>query len=303
MDKVLSQEIIFELENLLQDSNLSCDVLFENLLKKYKAIDVALICNYILQNKNNAKLLGCVIRFIDKNKYIQNFDTLLDFIVQINAIDLKVLAIKTIAKYKNTKAVPVLLNCLKDKKSNYKVRFAAADALGKIGDKNAFDSLTLIACDTDEKSAYVKESAITALGNLGDDRAIDVFSSIMSSKEVFLDKFSYLKERIIEAISKLDISKNKKAIDILKTSLLDLSPTVRINTIEALMNLDNLCGWDLIYDRLLYDDNFEVKKNALIALYNLSDRKILDEVILGDFPDELKKEAQAIINEYEVDDA
>ena len=169
--------------------------------------------------------------------------------------------------------------------------------MGKIGDKNAFDALGYIVSNEEEKSAYVKESAVVALGNLGDNRAIDVFSSILSSKQMFLDKFSYLKERIVEAISKLDVASDSRALDILKKSLLESSNRVRISAIEAVMNIESSESYSLIYDRLKYDDDFEVQKNALIALYNLSDRKILDEVINGDFSFQLKATAQELIDE------
>ena len=44
----------------------------------------------------------------------------------------------------------------------------------------------------------------------------------------------------------------------------------------------------------------EVKKNALIALYNMSDRSILDEVIKSPkYSDSLKMEAVEILDEYE----
>lgn len=302
MDKILSGEIIKYLDNFLQVSKPDYAQLFRELNRGFKGMDVANICNYILLNKKDINLLNQTIKEINSKKYIQNFDGLLNFILVVQDVNLKALAIKTIAGYKNTKAVPVLLQCLKDINSNYKVRFAAADALGKIGDKNAFEALGTIATDEEEKSAYVKESAVIALGNLGDNRAIDVFSSIMSSKQMFLDKFSYLKERIIEAISKLDASRDARALEILKTSLLEPSSRIRISAIEALMNLDNPQSYDLIYDRLKYDDDFEVQKNAMIALYNLSDRKILDEVIVGDFSSELKMEAQVLIDEYEGED-
>jgi len=262
-------------------------------------MDFALICNYILENKTDSTLLSNIIREIKNNKYQQNYNSLLNFIKTTKNDDLKSLAIKTICIYKNPTCTPILLECLQNKNSNYRVRFAAADALGKIGAKNAFEALKNIAVDEEEKSAYVKESAVIALGNLGDKRAIDVFSSILSSKQIFLDKFSYLKERVVEAISKLDVSKDDKALEILKKSILDSSIQVRINSIETLMNLESSKSYDLIYDRLKYDDNIEVKKNALIALYNLSDRKILDEVNSNDYPFELKMTAQKIIDEYE----
>ena len=50
-------------------------------------------------------------------------------------------------------------------------------------------------------------------------------------------------------------------------------------------------------------ETHEVKKNALIALYNLLGRSILDEVINSkDYSDALKIEAVSIIDEYETEE-
>lgn len=302
MDKILSQDIILHIEKEFKNNKFNCVSFFNSLKNKYRAMDIALIYNYILENKLDTKLLSHTIREIKTNKYRQNFPSLLNFIKLSTDDDLKALAIKTICVYKDSSVAPVLLECLQDKNANYRVRFSAADALGKIGGKNAFEALTYVVCDEEEKSAYVKESAVVALGNLGDSRAIDVFSTILSSKQIFLDKFTCLKERVVEAISKLDMPKDDKTLEILKKSLLDVSAQVRINSIEALMNIEHKESYQLIYERLIEDNDFEVKKNALIALYNLSDRKILDEVINGDFQISLKAVAQEILDEYEVDD-
>lgn len=299
MDKILSKDIISYIEKEFNSNKFSVAIFLKKIKEKYRAMDVALIYNYILDNKTDSKLLSNIIREIKTNKFRQNYNSLLNFIKSTKDDDLKSLAIKTICVYKDNSSAPILLDCLQDKNSNYRVRFAAADALGKIGAKSAFETLKNIAVDEEEKSAYVKESAVVALGNLGDKRAIDVFSSILSGKQIFLDKFSYLKERVVEAISKLDVSKNDKALEILEKSILDTSAQVRINSIETLMNLEYSKSYDLIYDRLKYDDNLEVRKNALIALYNLSDRKILDEINSGDYPFELKMTAQEILDEYE----
>ena len=51
------------------------------------------------------------------------------------------------------------------------------------------------------------------------------------------------------------------------------------------------------------DDDDEVKKNALVALYNLHGRAILDEVIREPlYSDVLKVEAVSMIDEYETDE-
>ena len=53
----------------------------------------------------------------------------------------------------------------------------------------------------------------------------------------------------------------------------------------------------------LFDDDDEVKKNALVALYNLQGRSVLDEVIREPlYTDILKIEAVSMIDEYETDE-
>ena len=52
-----------------------------------------------------------------------------------------------------------------------------------------------------------------------------------------------------------------------------------------------------------YSEQAEVKKNALIALYNLIGREILDEVVESPiYSDKLKMEAVSMISEYEDND-
>ena len=93
---------------------------------------------------------------------------------------------------------------------------------------------------------------------------------------------------------------NERVYKALKDSLSDESAQVRINAIEALMDSDNPKAFDTIKSCLINDKDEEVKKNALIALYNLSDRTILDEVIASScYSDNLKMEAVAILDEYE----
>lgn len=281
----------------------SLDKFFEVLKDNSTKDEFVFSIKYILEYKTDSSLLNFIIRKINDLRYKEFLPFLIDFILTHNFenkyLDLKVLAIKAISNFKDTSSVSALLYCLNDKNSNYKIRLASAEALGKIGDKNAFETLSNVACDDNERSTYIKESAVVALGMLGDERALDVFESILSTKQMFQEKFSYLKERIIEAIGKFDVKKDKKALSMLKKSLLDTSPHVRISAIEALMDSDFEGVYDLIKDRLVNDDDFEVKKNALVALYNISDRKILDEVLNEDYSAELKAFAVELIEEYE----
>ena len=58
-------------------------------------------------------------------------------------------------------------------------------------------------------------------------------------------------------------------------------------------------GWEE-YRTALKDEDEEVQRNALVAMYNLIGRDILDEVIsLPGYSKFLKEEAQSMIEEYE----
>lgn len=278
-----------------------------NLEEFYETQELISIYNYILNNTNDPEILLAVIKFTDSHRAESTLSILLemlqnkpetedDFLINVRA-----LCAKAISNYKDTSTVTILLNCLNNKNENYKVRLACADALGRIGDKYAVRPLIDLVEDEEEKSVYLKESATFALGLLGDTSAIDPLVAILESKHGFLDKFTFLKEKIVEALGKLNFN-NKKVMNALKNSLMDRSPIVRINAIEAIMNSGEEDSVDLIRPCLKDDDN-DVKKNALIAIYNLIGRDILDEVLdLPSYSDFLKQEAQELIDEYESED-
>ncbi|MBO5434883.1 HEAT repeat domain-containing protein, partial [bacterium] len=216
--------------------------------------------------------------------------------------NVRVMCAKAIANYRDTSAVTPLLYCLNNKDENYKVRFACADALGRIGDKYAVAPLIDVVKDEEEKSVYLRESAASALGMLGDMRAVDPLVSILETKQGIIDKFTFLKERVIEALGKLRLSDNERVFNALKMTLMDPSPQIRINAIEAIMDSEHSESYDVIKTCLLDDDD-EVKKNALVALYNMQGRSVLDEVIREPlYSDILKMEAVSMIDEYETDE-
>ena len=293
-------------------SEINAEVLIQNLINlsdNYTDEELVQIYNYLMGKVYNPKVLMQLIRLSDKYRSTSSLGVLVDLLLmRINLentpydfddlINVRVMCAKAIANIKDTSVVGSLLYCLNNKNENYKVRLACADALGKIGDKYAVAPLIDLMQDEEEKSVYLKESAVSALGILGDSRAVDPLVSILEAKQGFLDKFSFLKERVIEALGKLNINSSKinKA---LKQSLYDVSPMVRINAIEAIMNSDEEDAVDTIRP-CLNDDDKEVKKNALIALYNLEGRDILDEVLAKpEYSDDLKTEAMNLIEEYE----
>ncbi len=293
-------------------TEVDAEVLIENLINlsdNYTDEELIQIYNYLMGKVYNPKVLMKLITLSDRYRDKSSLAVLTNLLLmRINLentpydhddmINVRVMCSKAIANIKDTSAVGSLLYCLNNKNENYKVRLACADALGKIGDKYAVAPLIDVMQDEEEKSVYLKESAVSALGLLGDTSAVDPLISILDAKQGFLDKFSFLKERIIEALGKLNVS-DKKIFKALKRSLYDTSPMVRINAIEALMNTGEEEAIELIRT-VLTDDDDEVKKNALIALYNLEGRDILDEVLANpDYPQVLKEEAQELINEYE----
>jgi len=298
------------------DEDVSSDIVvaqIANLEEFYADEDLILIYNYLLTQSKNADVLMNLIRFVDKFRDISSLTILVDLLLekehfvtdnlleQENYVNLRAMCAKAIGNYKDTSAVTPLLYCLNNKGEHYRVRLACADSLGRIGDRFAVAPLIELVQDDNEKSVYVRESAASALGMIGDFRAIDPLVSILESNRGLIDKFTYLKERIIEALSRMSTSSDR-VIRALKNSLEDESPTVRINAIEGLMNSEDERAVALIKSKLSDSDD-EVKRNALIALYNLVGRAVLDEIIESpDYCEFLKTEAQDLIDEYETDE-
>lgn len=278
-----------------------------NLDERYDSAELVSIYNYLLMNINEPEILVQIIKYTDAHRAASTLAILLEMLQlktedeEETLVNVRAMCAKAISNYKDTSTVTILLDCLNNKKEHYKVRLACADALGRIGDKYAVKPLIDLVEDEEEKSVYLKESATFALGLLGDTSAIDPLVAILESKHGFMGKFTFLKEKIVEALGKLNFN-NKKVLKALKNSLMDSSPMVRINAIEAIMNSGDEDSAIFIKPSL-QDEDDDVKKNALIALYNLCGRDILDEVIeQPTYSEFLKKEAQELIDEYEVDE-
>lgn len=279
--------------------------------EQYSKEELVEIYNYILSVSKNPDILMNVIRQADRYRFKSTLSVLLDLLLMKSKsydksleekfVSVRSMCAKAIANYKDTNAVTPLLYCLNNKDEHYRIRLACADALGKIGDKYAVAPLIEVVKDEDEKSVYLRESAASALGLIGDMRALDPLVSILETKQGLMNKFTFLKERVIEALTKLRLGDNERVFHALKSSLDDESPQIRINAIEALMESNHPKSVEAI-KTCLNDENEEVRKNALIALYNIVGRDILDEVIsLPTYVENLKEEAKFMIEEYEND--
>ena len=315
---MVSNNTDLNLQQIAQDcglfSNTDSDVVISNIDKlssEFNKVNLISIYNYMLIHAQEPDVIMHIIRCLDMYRDASSLEYLVDVLLLKNANSadteirekynsVRVMCAKAIANQRNTDVVSSLLYCLNNKDENYRVRLACADALGKIGDRFAVAPLIEVVQDEDEKSIYLRESAVSALGLLGDERALDPLVSILETKQGIMDKFSFLKERAIEALIKVGFCDNERVFRALKNSLSDESAQVRINAIEALMDSEHPKAFDTIKDVLENDTDYEVKKNAMIALYNMSDRSILDEVINSpNYPDDLKVEAVTIIDEYE----
>ena len=280
---------------------------------KYSDEQLTIAYIHFFDLESDFEIQKYLIKLIDKIKHPKSFDFFINILMLKNDIQhkfeseekltqLRVLATKALANLKNMEAVSLLLYCLNNKDENYKVRLACAEALGKIGDKFAVTPLINVVSDESEKSVYVREGAVKALGMIGDERAVDTLVNILETKRGLIDKFTYLKERVIESLSKINMTPSERVIKALKTSLMDASNQVRIGAIAALMELDHPDSVELI-KTALFDEDKEVVENAVVALYNLNGPDVLYEILNDEkYPQSAKDKANQIFDEYENDD-
>lgn len=288
--------------------------LIKELASKYDEDELASIYNHFFDRSRDYNVIIFLIKQIDKLRNHSSVSVLVDTLIMREKFkdrikdddsrtQIRIMVAKTLANLKDNQAVYPLLYCLNNKDENYKIRLSCAEALGKIGDKYAVSPLVDLLEDETESSVYIKESAAFALGMIGDMKAVESLVSILESKKGIIDKFTFLKERAIEALNKINF-KSDRVFRALKNSLIDESAQVRINAIEALMNTEDHRVTDLIKG-MLNDSEREVVKNAVIALYNLEGEKILEAIMKDENSSEFAKiEAGDLLEEltYEEDE-
>lgn len=294
------------------DSTTVLDLL-EALKKQYSEIEIIAIFNYFLKIEYRSEVLCWLLKTLDKYRDSSSLDAITNLLLMKDRTpnasytkdyytNVRVMCAKAISNIKDHSSVHALLYCLNDKNENYKVRLSCADALGKLGDKYAVTTLMDVVSDEEEKSVYIRESAAVALGLIGDIRAVDSLVNILETKNGIMDKFTYLKEKVVEAICKLNPN-DDRVFRALKNSLSDENPQVRINAIEALMEYETEEAHDLIKS-MLKDSDEEVQRNAVIALFNIDGEEVLKEILEGSqFSQVCKEEAQNILeNEKDYED-
>jgi len=258
------------------------------LLKNLEKLDdpkLTLILNYFITLESNVDILTYLIKLAAKHQNDLTLDILSDMLLsdkfKNNSDDitkLKCEIVMTLGRSENTSMVLPILYVLNNKNENYKIRLTCAEALGRIGSSYAVTPLIDVVADNEEKSMYLKESAAKALGMLGDMRAIEPLANILENRNGLFDKFTFLKERIIETLGRLGQYGDDKSIKALKHALQDESEYVRISAIEALSEIDDEKVLPII-KTMLADENEEVAKAAVFALYEISGKEYLQELL------------------------
>lgn len=178
-------------------------------------------------------------------------------------------AVKALGILRDERAVIPMMYVLNDKEENYRVRLNVAEALGRIGDSYALNPLINLVADDQESSVYLKESAAKALGMLGDVRAVKPLVSILESKRGIFSKFSFLKERVLEAISKIGPDNDKDTVRALKESLLDEAPSVRLSAVEAISSMGDSSLIKILIPVVFDNEEEDIAREAVRAIYNL----------------------------------
>lgn len=194
-----------------------------------------------------------------------------------------------LGEIKDPDSVEGLIKALADDDEN--VRHAAAEALGFIGDQRALEPLI----DCLDADFWIQYPAVIALGNIGDPAAIQHLVKLVDDE--------MLRQAVIEALGKIgDVS----VIPVLTEILAQNDVTCRNDTIAALVNiqgrlerhvvLDGNClpsikqalDNDELVEHLtgsLGDEDIEIRKNAVIALGWLRDKRVVEHLIglIGDY--------------------
>jgi len=274
-------------------------------LKSFPKHEAVPIINFFALEENDPKVLLYLVQLLGKYKEKSSVEVLIDILTdykkpeeQEHYVKVRCETALILGKIKDDRAVVPLMYVMNDKNEYYKIRLSAAEALGRIGNVYAVAPLINIVTDEEEKSVYLRESAAKALGMLGDERAVDPLISIIETKQGIIDKFTFLKEKTIEALGKLGFNQDKK-IHALKKALEDESPQVRISSMEALCEIDDEIVTELLQS-MLYDKDPDVAVSSINALYNVEGRDFVINLLKkSDLPECCRNEIYEILEEDE----
>lgn len=196
-------------------------------------------------------------------------------------VKIRCAVIKALGRIGDERATVPLMYVLNEKVENYKIRLNAAEALGRIGNSYAVNPLINLVQDDKEDSVYVKESAAKALGMLGDVRAIKPLVDVLGSKRGIFNKFTFLKERIIESINRIGVDGDTETVKALKEQLMDEAPSVRLSAVETISGIGDA---SLIKELvpMVYDEEEDVAREAVRGIHFLEGYLELQKLLEDD---------------------
>jgi len=190
---------------------------------------------------------------------------------------IRIAAIQALGRMGDARAIVPLMSILGNQRENYRLRLAAAESLGRLGDGQAVNPLINIVQDEQEPSQYLKESAIKALGMLGDIRALEPLLDMFDGQKGLKSKFNFLKEQIIEAIGRLGSNENR-ALKTLLEALNDEASGIRLSAVESLAEVGDKTCIAPLRERL-FDGDDDVAIAAVSTLYHLGGEDLIREIL------------------------
>lgn len=286
----------------------SSDIVIQNLksINSLEKSEIIPALNYFASIEKAPRTLLHIVKEIGKHRDKASTSVLTNLLTNYKDdanqyLKVRCIAAGIIGQIKDESAIISLMYVMNDRDENYKLRLAAAEALGKIGNSQAVMPLIGIVSDDEEQSVYLKESATKALGMIGDERAVEPLISILDVQKDIIDKFTYLKEKIVETLGKFNFKQDER-LYALKKVLNDKSPHVRASAVEAISEIenDNIVS---IIEPMLHDNNEGVAKTTVYAIYTIEGKDGLLRLLKQqDLPSACKDEVFEILDEEDDDE-
>jgi HEAT repeat protein len=248
-----------------------------------------------LKTETDVQLLGHVVSLMGKKKLYSVVDCLIgilmcsgdsavekhygrDFRTGDKGLRLRITVAQALGRMEDQRAVLPLISLLNEPGENYRLRLAIAESLGRLGDQQALTPLVDLVNNDDENSQYLKESAVKALGMLGDIRALEPLLDMFESKKGWLNKFSFVKEQLIEAIGKIGGPSHNRAQEALFQALQDRGQYIRLAAVESLAEVgDEKAIPHLI--NTLFDKSEDVAFAAANSLFHIGGERLIREIL------------------------
>lgn len=167
----------------------------------------------------------------------------------------------TLGKFKSQKAIDALMSALKNKSFNTRLRRAAADALGNIGDPQAIETLKWM---LENEGKWIRWGVVSALARIGSPDAMDTVIRALRQHGM-----TYLRDKHVYRA--LVASQSPKALKLFLTAFKDENWQTRYKAADALLEIGEPATEPLI--AALKDQNSDVRRKAAWVLGKLKAQK------------------------------